>query len=136
VDVGDGVGVISKVADLVEVAVLLVGDSVGDRVSVIVGVGLCVLVGSGVIVSVGMGVRLLVCVGVGVRVSDGVTLEVSVIVGINVWVGGNGVNDGVNEGKGVAMIGVTGVFVFVGGMVIVGVGVGRVFILTVIIPAQ
>jgi hypothetical protein len=34
------------------------------------------------------------------------------------------------------MIGVIGVFVFVGGMVFVGVGVGRVLILTVIIPAQ
>jgi len=126
----------------VGVAVLLVGEAVGDRVSVIVGDGVCVLLGSGVIVSVGIGVRLFVFVGVGVsvsdgvRVSDGVTLDVCVVVGLNVWVGGNGVNDGVNEGKGVAMIGVTGVFVFVGGMVIVGVGVGRVFILTVIIPAQ
>lgn len=124
------------------VAVLLVGEGVWDGVFVIVGFRVCVFVGSTVSVSVGMGVRLFVWVGEGVKVvegvsvSEGVILGVSVIVGINVWVGGNGVNDGVKEGKGVAMIGVTGVLFFVGGMVIVGVGTGRVFMRTVIIPAQ
>jgi hypothetical protein len=57
-------------------------------------------------------------------------------VGVNVPVGGRGVNDGVKDGKGVAMIGVTGVFVIGGTRVNVGIGVGRVLRFTVIKPAQ
>lgn len=56
--------------------------------------------------------------------------------GVNVPVGGTGVNDGVKDGKGVANIGVTGVFVIIGTRVKVGLGVGRVLRLTVIKPAQ
>jgi hypothetical protein len=57
-------------------------------------------------------------------------------VGVNVSVGGSDVNEGVKDGKGVAMIGVTGVLVFVVTAVNVGIGVGRVFKFTVTKPAQ
>ena len=56
--------------------------------------------------------------------------------GVNVSVGGSEVNEGVKDGKGVAMIGVTGVFVFVWTKVKVGRGVGRDFRFTVTRPAQ
>lgn len=57
-------------------------------------------------------------------------------VGDIVRVGGIGVSDGVKEGKSVATIGVVEVWVMVGRIVMVGVGVGPAFRLTVIIPAQ
>jgi hypothetical protein len=99
---------------------------------VLVGVG--VLVGDGVLV--GVVVSVVVAVAVGVSVSVGVAEGVSEFVSVRVQVGSGGVLDGVKEGKGVAKIGVTGVFVLVGMVVIVGVGVGRDFRFMVTRPAQ
>ena len=133
-------------------------DAVGSLVSVMLGVLLLVNVGVGDWVCVfvgwgvfdGVGVYVLVWVGVvlGVKVSEGVWEAVgegdSVGVMLGVWlsvgdivgVGGNGVSDGVNDGKSVATIGVVEVLVIVGRRVIVGVGVGSALRVTVMSPAQ
>jgi hypothetical protein len=138
-----GVGDDDAVGCLVSVilgVMLLVNVGIGDWVSVLVGwgvfdgVSVCVLVWVGVVLGVRVreGVREAVGEGDSVGVMLGVWLSVGDIVGV----GGSGVSDGVNEGKSVATIGVVDVLVIVGRRVIVGVGVGSAFRVTVMIPAQ
>jgi hypothetical protein len=89
-------------------------------------------------VGVALGVKVMEGVrdAVGEGDSVGVMLGVWLSVGDMVGVGGNGVSDGVNEGKSVTTIGVVDVLVIVGRRVIVGVGVGSALRVTVMSPAQ
>jgi len=95
-----------------------------------------------VFVSVGIGVLVNVSVSVAVDVPVGELVSVGVIVGAGVLVGiavcvvMGIVIDGVKDGNGVAIKGISVVAVWVAARVIVGVGADRLRKVTVIIPAQ